>query len=107
LKNHPVQCFYGKQTKAYDIEKSVMEQDGDGFVKYDKIVSHNSNFDPKTASDKKPAEIKVPKAVTKKSTPKQSTAQVDDDSAEQQQSTPEDDTNIQLSSTVGAESKLF
>jgi len=38
MKNHKVQCFYGKETQHYDIEKSELFDNGDG-VKIDKIVT--------------------------------------------------------------------
>ena len=41
MKNHKAQCFYGKQTQHYDIEKSELIDNGDG-VKIDKIVSKGS-----------------------------------------------------------------
>lgn len=37
MKSHKAQCFYAKQVKHYDIEKSVLFDNGDG-VKIDKIV---------------------------------------------------------------------
>lgn len=37
MKTHKAQCFYAKQVKHYDIEKSVLFDNGDG-VKIDKIV---------------------------------------------------------------------
>ena len=55
MKNHPVQCFYGKQTKHYDIEKSEETQEQDGFVKYDKIVSHNGSNIISSSDGTKPA----------------------------------------------------
>jgi len=80
-----------------------MEQDGDGFVKYDKIVQHNPNF--QVDATKKPAEVKAPKQTTtgkKTVAKKQAAAQVDE-----QADVPEDDANIQLSSTVGSQQKTF
>lgn len=37
MKSHKAQCFYAKQVKHFDIEKSVLFDNGDG-VKIDKIV---------------------------------------------------------------------
>ena len=41
MKSHKAQCFYGKQTKSFNIEKSVEEVNG--AVKIDRIVEKNGS----------------------------------------------------------------
>ena len=43
LQNHQVQCFYGKQEKHYDIEKTKAYNTGK--MKYNKVIAHH-NIEP-------------------------------------------------------------
>ena len=50
MKSHKAQCFYGKQTKAFNIQKSVEEVDD--AVKIDRIVEKNGAAKQVSASSK-------------------------------------------------------
>ena len=51
MKAHKAQCFYGKQTKAYNVQKSVEEVND--AVKIDRIVEKNGAAQKETGSESK------------------------------------------------------